>query len=97
MYANSYEKKYFTNNDNNAKEKYRHLCIIIFSIAVIIYIYFLVDNYKDYESTKYSPNQKKKNLNELSLLGSSLVFISGIIFLYIAIVDKNLDIEIAFN
>jgi hypothetical protein len=97
VYANHFEKKYFINNDTSAKEKYRNLTIIIFTIAVIIYIYFLYDNYKDYKDLKPSDSMNTKKLSELSLLGSGLIVISGIIFLYIAIVDENIDIELAFN
>ena len=97
LYANSYEKKYFCNNDMVAKEKYRNLTIIIFVIAIIIYIYFVYDNYNDLKNIKPYDSSKKKNLTELSFLGSSLILISGLIFLYIAIVDIDLDIELAFN
>lgn len=97
LYANAYEKKYFCNNDLVSKEKYRNLTIIIFIIAIIIYAYFLYDNYKDLKSITPYDSSKKKNLTELSFLGSSLILISGLIFLYIAIVDIDLDIELAFN
>jgi predicted secreted protein len=97
LYANHFEKKYFLNSDQSAKEKYRNLSIIIFTIAVIVYIYFLYDNYKDYKDLKNTDSIKTKKLSELSLLGSGLIFISGIIYLYIAIVDENIDIELAFN
>ena len=97
LYANYYEKKYFCTNDISSKEKYRKLNIIVFVIAVIIYIYFFIDNYSDYKNLKPIDSIKKKNLTELSLIGTTLVVISGIIFLYIAIVDKDIDVEIAFN
>ena len=97
MYANSYEKRYFYTNDISAREKYGKLTIFIFVVAIIIYIYFFYDNYKDVKNIKPTDSQKKKNLNELSLVGSSLILISGLIFLYIAIVDVDLDVELAFN
>jgi ATP/ADP translocase len=97
LYANHNEKKYFTKNDEEAKEKYRQLTIIIFVIATIIYIYFFIDNYIDAKNIKPTDSNKKKTLSELSLFGSGLIVISGLIFLYIAIVDFDLDIELAFN
>lgn len=97
LYANHFEKKIFLNNDEYSKEKYRKMTIIIFIIAVIIYIYFFIDNYRDFKSLKQTDSIKKKKLNELSLLGSSLILISGLIFLYIAVVDINLDVELAFD
>ena len=74
----------------------RDIFVLIFIIAVIIYIYFFYDNYKDVRDLK-TTNQKTIRLSNLSLLGSTLVLISGLIFLYIAFVDTELDIEIAFN
>lgn len=97
LYANHFEKNFFLNNDEYSKEKYRKMTIIIFIIAVIIYIYFFIDNYRDFKSLKQTDSIKKKKLNELSLLGSSLILISGLIFLYIAVVDIDLDVELAFN
>lgn len=97
IYGNKYEKKYFYTNDENAKNIYRKITIIIFVIAIAIYIYFFIDSYSDVMDSKNKNNQKSKNLNKLNLLGSTLILISGIIFLYIAIVDTNLDTEIAFN
>ena len=90
LFANTFEKKYFTNQDLEAKEKYRELTIIIFVVAIIIYLYFFWDNYQDFKS-----NGTK--LQELNLLGSALILISGFIFLYIALVDTDLDVELAFN
>lgn len=95
LYGNSFEKKYFLYGNNYDKEKYRKITIIIFSIAVIIYFYFFVDSYKDVKNNNY--NTKSKSYSELSFLGSTLILISGLIFLYLAIVDTDLDIELAFN
>ena len=81
--------------NNRIKETYRKITILIFSIAVIIYIYFFVDSYNDVLEN-YN-NLKKKTYSELSLLGSTLILISGIIFLYIALADKDIDVELAFN
>ena len=95
LYGNSFEKKYFLYGNNYDKEKYRKITIIIFSIAVIIYFYFFVDSYKDVKNNNY--NIKSKSYSELSFLGSTLILISGLIFLYLAVVDIDLDIELAFN
>ena len=42
-------------------------------------------------------SEKKKRLLYLSFLASLLIFISGIIFLYIAISDTDLNVELSFN
>ena len=95
LYGNSFEKKYFLYGNNYDKEKYRKITIFIFSISVIIYFYFFIDSYKDMKNNNY--NIKSKSYSELSFLGSTLILISGLIFLYLAVVDIDLDIELAFN
>lgn len=95
LYGNSFEKKYFLYGNNYDKEKYRKITIFIFSIAVIIYFYFFIDSYKDVKNNNY--NTKSKSYSELSFLGSTLILISGLIFLYLAVADTDLDIELAFN
>ena len=95
LYGNSFEKKYFLYENNYDKEKYRKITIFIFSISVIIYFYFFIDSYKDMKNNNY--NIKSKSYSELSFLGSTLILISGLIFLYLAVVDTDLDIELAFN
>ena len=95
-YSNYLEKDYFINKNNKSKEKYREILIIIFSILLIVYLYFFIDSISDIKNiNKY--NNDKKNLVLLSSLASLLVLISGIIFIYISYKDENIDVEIAFN
>lgn len=96
-YSNSLEKKYFIFNDLYSKDKYRHVMIFIFSILIIVYFYFLYDSYKDFKNLSNKDSCKKQNLVILSFISSLLIFISGLIFLYIAYKDQELDVEIAFN
>ena len=96
-YSNYLEKDYFVNNSIESKEKYRESLIIIFSILLIIYLYFTVDAYKSVQSLKENDSKEKKDLVTLSFIGSLLILISGIIFLYVAYKDYNLDVELAFN
>lgn len=97
FYSNSLERKYFVYNDLESKEKYRETLIIIFSILIVIYLYFLKDAWEDVKNIKPCELQEKKNLIYLSFIGSLLIAISGFIFLYIAFKDENVDVEIAFN
>jgi hypothetical protein len=95
--SNYYEKNYFLTNNQISKEKYRNILIFIFSTALLIYTYFLYDNYKDYKNLSIYDNQNKKDFTEYSLIGSILIFIAGAIFLYIAINDQDIQAELAFN
>ena len=97
FYSNNLEKNYFLYNDLNSKEKYRNIMILIFSILIIVYLYFLKDSYEDLKNLKPYDSNQKKQLTYLSFLGSLFIAISGFIFLYIAIKDENVDVEIAFN
>ena len=42
FYSNSLERDYFLYNDLNCKQKYQDIIIIIFTILLIIYIYFFL-------------------------------------------------------
>ena len=96
-YSNSSERKYFLYNDLDSKDKYRKIIIIIFSILVIVYIYFFQSSIDDIHFLKSTDSIKKIKLTELSAIGSLLIVISGLIFLYIAYTDQDIDVEIAFN
>lgn len=96
-YANSKEKNFILFNDEKSRQEYQNLIILIFSILVIIYYYFAKDGYDDVKSLNVFDSQKKKNLTHASFIGSALVLVSGIIFLTIAILDEEIDIELAFN
>ncbi len=96
-YSNSLERKYYIYNDINSKNNYQHIMILIFSILVIVYLYFLKSSIDDLRNLKPSDSQKKKRLVYLSFLGSLFVALSGFIFLYVSINNQDLDVELAFN
>lgn len=91
FYSNSLETDYFLNKNNTSKDKYRKINIIIFTTLVLVYSYF------EKESVESLNSINKTKYDNLSFIASTLILISGIIFLYIAIDDNNLDTEIAFN
>lgn len=95
--SNNLERKYFLFNDKVSGEKYRKTMILIFSILIIVYFYFLKDAYDSLKDLKPYDTNNKKRLTYLSFIGSLLIFISGIIFLYIAYSDQDIDVELAFN
>lgn len=96
-YANNLERKYFIYNDEVSKEKYRKTMIFIFFILIIVYLYFLRDSYDDLKKINLFDSDKKKDLTTLSFIGSLLIALSGFVFLYIAIMDEELNVELAFN
>ena len=96
-YSNSLERKYFIFNDIESKSKYRNIIIFIFSILVIVYLYFLKSSYDDIRNIDFKCMSEKDYLLILSFIASLMIFISGIIFLYIAYKDKDINVELAFN
>ena len=96
-YSNSLEQKYFLYNDKNSKEKYREIMIKIFLILTIVYFYFFKSAMDDINELKPTDTLKKRKLTELSAIGSLLIVVSGLVFLYIAYQNQDIDVEIAFN
>lgn len=97
FYSNNLERKYFINNDVDSRRKYTNIMIIIFTILLIVYMYFAKTSLDDVRELNKDDSDEKKNLTYLSFLGSLLILIGGVIFLYIAIKNENLDVELAFN
>ena len=95
--SNNLERKYYIENNIESREKYQKILIFIFAILLIVYIYFLKGSIESIKNIKPNDSYKKRELVYLSFIASLLITISGVIFLYIAIVDDNLDVELAFN
>ena len=94
--ANKEEVNYFINNDMQSKSNYRKLIIIIFSINLGIYYYFFISGYETYKNLSPYDTESKKFFETINFIANILILISGVIFLFIAIFDKELETEIAF-
>lgn len=94
-WSNYYEKDYFINNNENSKNHYKTINTLIFTILVLIYTYFEKDAINSFLNKNKSI--EVQNYDTLILIATTLVLISGIIFLYIILVDNNIEEEIAFN
>jgi len=97
FYSNNLERDYFINYNLNSRKKYQNILIIIFSILLIVYTYFLKQSIDDIKNLKPSDSEKKKIFVYLSFLASLFIATSGVIYLFIAFNDENLDVELAFN
>ncbi len=95
--ANNFEKEFILNKSDDAKHKYQIIMIIIFSILLFVYYYFVKDSLDDIKDLDSCDSEKKVILTYASFIGSLLILISGIIFLIIAVTDDNIDTEIAFS
>ena len=93
--ANSFEIDYFKTNNQSSKETYRQMNLIVFIVLIFVYAYFEEDAIKSFFEKDKS--KEKEKYDALILVASTLVFISGFIFLYIILSDENLEEEIAFS
>ena len=96
-YSNSLERKYYVYNNQYSKNKYQKIMIIIFIILLFVYAYFLKDSFDDLKNLTPYDSIKKKKLVTLSFIASLFIALSGVIFLYIALNNQDLDVELAFN
>lgn len=96
-YANYKEKEFLLKGDDKSRNDYHKLMVLIFSVLTVIYFYFVKDSYEKLQNISMFDSNKKKKLLLESFIGSLLIFISGIIFLNIAINDDQIEVEIAFN
>lgn len=96
-YANSKEKKYLLYKDLLSKKEHQNLLILIFTILVIIYFYFAKSGYEDILNLTSYDSPKKQMLTKFAFIGSFLILVSGIIYLVLAILDDEIEIELAFN
>ena len=97
FYSNYLEKDYLINKHITSKDKYQKIMIFIFAVLLIVYLYFLKDSLDSFNSLKESDSKEKKKLVTLALVASIFIFISGAIYLYVAIKNDDLDVELAFN
>ena len=97
FYSNYLEKDYLINKNIPSKDKYQKIMIFIFAVLLIVYLYFLKDSLDSFNDLKETDSDEKKTLVTLALVASVLIFISGAIFLYVAVKNDNLDVELAFN
>ena len=95
--ANVFERDYLIYQNEESKKMYRELMIIIFGGALITYSYYFIDSIKDLQKIRFNDSKKKKEAVYLSFISSLFIVLAGIILLYIAYTDYDIDTELAFN
>ena len=94
-YANNKEKDYFLSGNEISKQEYYHILVFIFLVTVIISAYYCYESYQELVSLQYEQNYKIKEYAYLSFTASLFALLAGIILLYIAINDTEIDAEIS--
>ena len=82
IYANNLELEDINKKNNNNKKKYKTINVIILFIALFIYIYFINLSYKRYQ-------QKHQKGDLLNSIAATLVFIAGLLFLYVELTSDE--------
>lgn len=72
--SNYFEKNYIYTNNQNSKRIYQNINLTILTIALIIYLYFVIIDYEKISQNKYGI---------LKEAASIMFFIAGVIVLYI--------------
>lgn len=93
--ANEFEKRYFIRKDDNDKYIYYYLQSFIFSVIVIINLYYVFLSYNDVRSFLLKKDSKDKNYAILTFVSSLFALVAGIIILYVVISDTEIDAEIS--
>ena len=94
-YANNREIDYFVNRNESSKKDYYYIMIFIFIIVVIISGYYFYHSYEKVIMIKDRVYSKEKEYAYLDLIANGSALIAGLIYLYIAITDTNIDAEIS--
>ena len=95
LYSNYLEEHYIQNKDIDLKKKFTSINKVVFTIVLLIYIYFLIVSYDRLQENKGS--SKQKEIASLSFISSIFFVIAGIITLYITFQSDNIDEEIGIN
>ncbi len=96
FYANEVERDYLIYQNEESKKEYQCLLVLIFGIALCTYLYYFLDSIKDIANIDSYRDEKKKYVY-LSFFSSLFIVLAGIILLYIALSDEEIETELAFN
>ena len=96
LLSNHYERNYlYTHNASNQKN-FRLLNITIFSVAFIIYLYFVIINYEDVTTLKKDATKKEVLNVHIGLISSLLFLVGGALALVGEINRPGPDEDIGF-
>ena len=93
--ANSFEKKYFLYSDNSYKKIYYYIQVVIFFVVVSVNLYYVYISYLEVANLSRCSSYKKIKYAYLDYYASIFALIAGLILLYVAIVDVDIETEIS--
>lgn len=93
--ANEIEKKYFRYGNDIDKKNYYYIQVGLFIVVVIINIYYVYNSYKTVSNLTFDMSEESKRYAYLDFVAAVIALVAGLILLYIAITDTNLESEIS--
>lgn len=93
--ANSFEKKYFLYSDNSYKKIYYYIQVVIFFVVVSVNLYYVYISYLEVANLSWCSSYKKRKYAYLDYYASIFALIAGLILLYVAVDDVDIDTEIS--
>ena len=91
--ANSFEKKYFLYSDNSYKKIYYYIQVVIFFVVVSVNLYYVYISYLEVANLSRCSSYKKIKYAYLDYYASIFALIAGLILLYVAIDDVDIETE----
>lgn len=93
--ANLIEKRYFRYGNDSDRRDYYYVQSSIFIIVVILNIYYVYNSYMVVSNLSPDISEESKRYAYLDFVASVIALVAGLILLYIAITDTNLESEIS--
>ena len=93
--ANSFEKKYFLYSDNSYKKIYYYIQVVIFFVVVSVNLYYVYISYLEVANLSRCSSYKKIKYAYLDYYASIFALLAGLILLYVAVDDVDIDTEIS--
>ncbi len=91
LVSNYFESDYLKNKNHHEYIIYHDINIVILIVSILIYCYFIYNNYQNCQKQNPHTNSQSKENNDLNLIASILILIAGLIYLYTTIMDTTED------
>lgn len=88
LISDHYERNYLKTNNPNSQKKFKLINITVLTIALFIYMYFILLNYDDIKHLKKEATKKEVITSHVALIAALLFFIGGILT-WIAEINRN--------
>lgn len=87
--SDKFERDFILSKNTIAHKKFRTINVVVLTVALFIYIYFVFLNYEDVATLKKEVTKKEVILSHASLIAALLFLVGGIITLFVEINRAN--------